>query len=539
MASLCRFQLLHAASLDRSALKVCLEMAGKRRVKKTLASPLWQPFHFSSKMTRRAPPIPEAARPAVSQGQKTLESLNADTGDSPEVMPLMEEMLKQAEKEGNDWMNDTGITAADVLRVKKPLVQVQHISKHATIDEAISIFCNYRIASLLVHNNNDQVVGMFTARDVLREIHQTPKKSDAFKITVGEIMVPLSHMISCRPEHTLKQCHLIMKECKVRNLPVLADGQVMGILTIKDISDYSFLDLKMHWKKDFLKTIGAQKGVPAGMALGAKLHQSDPSCLSVGAAALPHPFKQESGIAFSRREFLKQGHKQYAQDLSLSEDAHFVLKVPWPHKHGSLVTYIGVADGVGSWRGLGIDPREYPQRLMHGAQQYILSCAPKPSHEWRPPLRPNEVLQAAWEKVNKSKLVGSCAACIVTLDHELHQLSFSNVGDTGIMVLRHVDAGLAGYMQQRANKKMGDHLKGGTGKGDNGNSSNGGSTLRITFLSQQRFRSFNLPYQLGYTNIEGSKEFFETPADADTTAYPVLAGDIIIIATDPLRQCRA
>ncbi|CAM9444588.1 unnamed protein product, partial [Heterosigma akashiwo] len=58
----------------------------------------------------------------------------------------------------------------------------------------------------------------------------------------------------------------------------------------------------------------------------------------------------------------------------------------------------------------------------------------------------------------------------------------------------------------------------------------------------QQFKSFNLPYQLGYDAAcaEDGLETgcgagrFETPADADTTAYPVIPGDVIIIATDGL-----
>jgi len=468
--------------------------------------------------------------------------------------------------EGDEWKNETDITtAADVLRVKSQLVQVQHLPMRATIADAIAVFCNYRIASVLVHDNDDQVVGMFTARDVLREIHQTPKKKEAFNLPVHELMVPLDQMIYCKPDHTLKQCHLIMKECKVRNLPVLADGQVMGIITIKDISDYSFQNLKVKWKQNFLESIGAQKGIPEGMSLGAKLLENDKMVdklrISVGSAVLPHPFKQENGIAFSRRQFVRQGNKEYTTDVALSEDAHFVLKLPWPHRYGSSMTYIGVADGVGSWRGLGIDPREYPQRLMHQAQQCILAAAPPglQKTEWRPPLRPTEILKAAHERVLRANTVGSCTACVATLDHELHQLSFSNIGDIGIMVLRHIDTGLSGYMHHHHDHhedasgfsdqdQMSDRLRSGQARSSshyqrtdtlpaeemNGSQAEGSSTLRIAFLSQQQFRDFNLPYQLGYTNVENSKTTFETPDDADTTSYPILPGDIVIIATDGL-----
>jgi hypothetical protein len=52
----------------------------------------------------------------------------------------------------------------------------------------------------------------------------------------------------------------------------------------------------------------------------------------------------------------------------------------------------------------------------------------------RPP-SPLEVLQKAWEMVVAETVVGSCTACVVTLDQHLNQLSYANVGDSGVMVL--------------------------------------------------------------------------------------------------------
>ena len=54
-------------------------------------------------------------------------------------------------------------------------------------------------------------------------------------------------------------------------------------------------------------------------------------------------------------------------DVRLSEDAYFTARVHWARAPPPLlptVTYAGVADGVGSWRALGVDPRNFSQRLM-------------------------------------------------------------------------------------------------------------------------------------------------------------------------------
>jgi len=51
------------------------------------------------------------------------------------------------------------------------------------------------------------------------------------------------------------------------------------------------------------------------------------------------------------------------------------------------------------------------------------------------------------------------------------------------------------------------------------------SDLHIAFLSQQQLKSFNLPYQLGFTNIENTPNAFESPTDADTAS---ISGMIIV-----------
>lgn len=43
-------------------------------------------------------------------------------------------------------------------------------------------------------------------------------------------------------------------------------------------------------------------------------------------------------------------------------------------------------------------------------------------------------------------------------------------------------------------------------------------SLKIAFLSQQQLKSFNLPYQLGFSNLPEAPDCFESPADADTAS---------------------
>jgi hypothetical protein len=115
------------------------------------------------------------------------------------------------------------------------------------------------------------------------------------------------------------------------------------------------------------------------------------------------------------------------------------------------------------------------------------------------PIHPLDIIIDAWNQTCRERVTGSSTICVATLDNKLNQLSYSNLGDCGLVVMRHIDSETVGYMRERTTPR---HLR----KHD----------LRVAYLSQQQLRSFNLPYQLGFSGIPQHLGSFETPLDADT-----------------------
>jgi hypothetical protein len=64
-----------------------------------------------------------------------------------------------------------------------------------------------------------------------------------------------------------------------------------------------------------------------------------------------------------------------------------------------------------------------------------------------PTLHPLEVMVEAWYRTLSDKTTGSSTMCVATVNHELNQLLYSNLGDCGLMVIRHIDSEVAGYMR--------------------------------------------------------------------------------------------
>lgn len=209
-------------------------------------------------------------------------------------------------------------------------------------------------------------------------------------------------------------------------------------------------------------------------------------------------------------------------NLEFSEDAHFVLNVHLPdEKHNEIkrFTYMGVADGVGSWREYGVDPRLFSRRLMEECQAYLVQGSGNGSFVHCP--APADIMAKAYEKVKAEDIIGSSTACVALFDGARHQLYFSNLGDCGIIVLRHIGSDATGSLKRETIRLH----------------PNTSSDLQLAFISQQQLRSFNHPYQLGWTGEEireGERTSFKTARDAHTTSFQLLRGDIVIMATDGL-----
>jgi protein phosphatase PTC7 len=213
-------------------------------------------------------------------------------------------------------------------------------------------------------------------------------------------------------------------------------------------------------------------------------------------------------------------------DTDLSEDAFFTTRVYLEDARDHTlrdVTYFGVADGVGSWREYGINPKEFSHKLMKECENVLSeACYQNRDHEGgkvRRVIAPTDILSQAYERVKAENITGSCTACVALFDCAGHQLHFSNLGDSGIIVLRHIDSAVAGTLKRDRSTPRTDRV----------------SDLRVAFISQQQLFSFNHPYQLGWTGMEVKgieKNSFKTARDACTTSIHVRRGDIIIMATD-------
>ncbi len=107
---------------------------------------------------------------------------------------------------------------------------VLRIDADASVLEAVKQMVEANIGSLLV-TKDGEISGIVTERDYLRRVAlEGPTGED---VTVGEIMS--SPLIVVTPETAIDECMALMTDRRIRHVPVVEDGEVIGIVSIGDV----------------------------------------------------------------------------------------------------------------------------------------------------------------------------------------------------------------------------------------------------------------------------------------------------------------
>ena len=127
---------------------------------------------------------------------------------------------------------------ADILKAKGR--DVWTVSSDSTVYDALQQMADKNVGALLVVEGG-QLVGVFSERDYARKVILHGKASK--DTLVKEIMS--TEVFWVRPDQTIAVCMELMTNKRVRHLPVLDQGRLVGVISIGDavkaiISDQEF-----------------------------------------------------------------------------------------------------------------------------------------------------------------------------------------------------------------------------------------------------------------------------------------------------------
>jgi CBS domain-containing protein len=109
-----------------------------------------------------------------------------------------------------------------------------------TVLEALEIMAEKNIGALPVLKDN-LLIGIFSERDYARLFPL--KRENPENTLISEVMTEEVYCIS--PENTACDCMGLMTEKRIRHLPVLDEGKMIGIITIGDVMKQVIQDQQM------------------------------------------------------------------------------------------------------------------------------------------------------------------------------------------------------------------------------------------------------------------------------------------------------
>ena len=120
-------------------------------------------------------------------------------------------------------------TAQQLIEIKGGTVA--SLPPGATVLEAAQLMNERHIGSVVVIDH-DRLAGIFTERDVLRRI--VAEKRNPAKTDVGAVMT--SPVACAAPHTTLNEIRRVMRERRIRHLPVVDGDRVLGMISIGDLN---------------------------------------------------------------------------------------------------------------------------------------------------------------------------------------------------------------------------------------------------------------------------------------------------------------
>lgn len=107
---------------------------------------------------------------------------------------------------------------------------VHSVSPDATLDAVVALMVEHSIAAVLV-KEQERVLGIVTERDCIAQVLWKRRFHAASR--VGDLVS--SNIPTVSPAESIQQCMQIMLQDRVRHLPVLDNGKLVGLISMGDV----------------------------------------------------------------------------------------------------------------------------------------------------------------------------------------------------------------------------------------------------------------------------------------------------------------
>ena len=127
----------------------------------------------------------------------------------------------------------------DFLKLNKNR-QIWTISKGQSVMQALILMSEKNIGAIIIVDNNDFPIGIFSERHYARKIILKGKSSK--DTLLDDVMT--KELITITRDYKVEQCMEIMNEKRIRHLPVLENKKIVGMISIGDVLKIMFKEQK-------------------------------------------------------------------------------------------------------------------------------------------------------------------------------------------------------------------------------------------------------------------------------------------------------
>lgn len=128
------------------------------------------------------------------------------------------------------------------ILASKPSQAIKTIHSTATVSEAAEILSQNRIGALIVSDDGETVTGMFSERDIVRELGR--RGVGCMQDQLSEYMT--RKIITCHHADTADDVLRRMTDGRFRHLPVIADEKLAGLISIGDVVNARLSEMAME-----------------------------------------------------------------------------------------------------------------------------------------------------------------------------------------------------------------------------------------------------------------------------------------------------
>src|ERR1700712_4240354 len=107
---------------------------------------------------------------------------------------------------------------------------VRTVPDNARVHDAVDMLNKYNIGAVIVTDSDGQVAGIISERDIVRLLGRDP--AGALKRPVSECMT--AKVVTCSRDTMIADLMEQMTRFRIRHIPIVEDGELMGIVSIGD-----------------------------------------------------------------------------------------------------------------------------------------------------------------------------------------------------------------------------------------------------------------------------------------------------------------